>query len=60
MTLREPRRLTVRFDRSATTASELAASLMSQMEVADFSLSEPDLASVIRQIYQGALEEVEV
>jgi hypothetical protein len=26
------------------------------MDVKDFSLTEPDLASVIRQIYHGALE----
>jgi ABC-2 type transport system ATP-binding protein len=58
VTLLEPHKLTVRFDRTATTASQLASSIMSQVEVADFSLSEPDLASIIRQIYNGALEEV--
>jgi viologen exporter family transport system ATP-binding protein len=58
VTLLEPRKLTIRFDRTATTASQLAASVMSQMEVVDFSLSEPDLASIIRQIYNGALDEV--
>ena len=51
----EPRRLTVRFDRTLTTASELAAAVMSQIEVTDFSLTEPDLASIIKQIYSGAL-----
>lgn len=55
MTLVEPRRLTVRFDRTATTASQVAAALMNQIEVKDFSLSEPDLASIIKQIYNGAL-----
>jgi ABC-2 type transport system ATP-binding protein len=58
VTLLESRKLTVRFDRTATTASQVAASLMNQLEVADFSLSEPDLASIIRQIYNGALSEV--
>ncbi len=56
-TLVEPRRLTVRFDRTATTASEVAAALMDQVDVQDFSLSEPDLASIIMQIYNGALTE---
>jgi len=51
----EPRRLTLRFDRTLTTASKVAASLMNQVEVRDFSLSEPDLASIIMQIYNGAL-----
>jgi hypothetical protein len=30
------------------------------MEVKDFSLSEPDLASIIKQIYSGALDEERV
>jgi ABC-2 type transport system ATP-binding protein len=50
----EPRRLAVRFDRTVTTASQVAAALMNQIEVSDFSLTEPDLAGVIRQIYEGA------
>jgi hypothetical protein len=29
--------------------------LMAQFEVVDFSMSEPDLASIIKQIYGGAL-----
>jgi ABC-2 type transport system ATP-binding protein len=55
--LAEPRKLSVRFDRTATTASGVAAALMNQIEVKDFSLSEPDLASIIKQIYSGALNE---
>jgi ABC-2 type transport system ATP-binding protein len=51
------RRLTVRFDRTITTASRLAATVMNQIEVVDFSLSEPDLGAIIRQIYNGALRE---
>ncbi len=51
----EPHKLTVRFDRTATTASQVASALMNQVEVNDFSLSEPDLASIIKQIYNGAL-----
>lgn len=53
----EPRKVSVRFDRTATTASEVTAALMNQLEVKDFSLSEPDLASIIKQIYNGALNE---
>jgi ABC-2 type transport system ATP-binding protein len=57
MTLMEPHKLTIRFDRTTTTASRVAAALMNQVEVKDFSLSEPDLASIIKQIYNGALSE---
>jgi len=56
----EPRKVTLRFDRTMTTASALAADLMNQLEVKDFSLSEPDLASIIKQIYSGALSEAQV
>jgi ABC-2 type transport system ATP-binding protein len=52
----EPRKVAVRFDRTATSASGVAAALMKQLEVKDFSLSEPDLASIIKQIYSGALD----
>lgn len=48
-------KLIVRFDRTRATASQVAAALMKQIEVKDFSLSEPDLASIIKQIYGGAL-----
>ncbi len=58
ITLAEAHRITVRFDRTATTASQVAAAIMNQADVQDFSLSEPDLASIIKQIYNGALTEV--
>ena len=48
-------KLVLRFDRSRTTASRVASLLMNQVEVADFSLAEPDLTSVVKQIYGGAL-----
>ena len=48
-------KLIVRFDRTQASASQVAAALMKQVEVKDFSLSEPDLASIIKQIYSGAL-----
>ena len=50
-------KLTLRFDRTATTASRVAAQIMDQIEVKDFSLAEPGLSSIIRQIYSGALRE---
>lgn len=53
----EDRKLILRFDRTQTTASKVAAALMDQVEVVDFSLAEPDLASIIKQIYNGALRE---
>ncbi len=53
----EERKLVLRFDRTRATASQVAASLMNQLEVVDFSLAEPDLANIIKHIYQGALRE---
>jgi ABC-2 type transport system ATP-binding protein len=53
----EERRLRVRFDRTRATASQVAAQAMNQIEVHDFSLAEPDLASIVKQIYNGALEQ---
>lgn len=52
----EERRLRVRFDRTRASASQVAAQAMNQIEVRDFSLSEPDLASIVKQIYNGALD----
>lgn len=51
------RQLTLRFDRTQTSASRVATAVMEQTEVVDFSLAEPDLASIIKQIYNGALRE---
>jgi ABC-2 type transport system ATP-binding protein len=51
------RKLTLRFDRTQTTASQVAVHVMHQVEVLDFSLSEPDLAAIVMQIYNGALQE---
>lgn len=52
----EERILKIRFDRTCSSASQVAAGIMEQMEVRDFSLAEPDLASIVKQIYNGALE----
>ncbi len=51
------RKLVLRFDRTQTTASKVASALMHQLEVVDFSLAEPDLSSIVKQIYQGALKD---
>ncbi|MCP4204324.1 MAG: ATP-binding cassette domain-containing protein [bacterium] len=52
----EPGRVSLRFDRRATSASRVAATVMEQAEVLDFFITEPDLSSIVRQIYDGALE----
>ncbi len=52
---REERKLVLRFDRSRTSASQVAASVMAQVEVADFAISEPDMASIVKQIYAGGM-----
>jgi ABC-type uncharacterized transport system ATPase subunit len=51
------RKLVLRFDRSRISASRVTAALMAQLEVCDFSLAEPTLASIVREIYGGALGE---
>ena len=53
------RRLALRFDRTQTSASRVAAAIMSQIEVLDLSLKEPDLSLVVKQIYRGGLKEVD-
>ena len=50
------RRLALRFDRTQTSASRVSAAVMSQIEVVDLSLKEPDLSMVVKQIYQGGLK----
>ncbi len=54
---KEERRLSLRFDRSITSASRVSASVMSQIEVSDLSLTEPDLSMIVKQIYQGGLKQ---
>jgi ABC-2 type transport system ATP-binding protein len=56
---RGERELVLRFDRTQTTASQVAANIMNQLEVNDFSLTEPDLSSIVKQIYSGALQDGE-
>ncbi len=53
----EERKLLLRFDRSLTSASRVTADVMRELEVTDFTLTEPDLSSIIKQIYQGALSQ---
>ncbi len=54
---RDERKLTLRFDRSRASASQVAARVMAQAEVADFAISEPDMASIVKQIYASGLVE---
>lgn len=51
----EEHELVLRFDRTLTTASQVAGAVMRQAEVLDFNLAEPDLESIVKQIYKGAL-----
>src|SRR5512141_1213081 len=51
----EDHKVQIRFDRTVSTASKVAGMVMNQIEVRDFSLSEPGLADIVRQIYNGAL-----
>jgi ABC-2 type transport system ATP-binding protein len=53
----EDRQLKLRFNRTIASASTVATAVMNQVEVLDFSLAEPDLSMVVKQIYQGALQE---
>ena len=55
MLSRGDHKLTLRFDRSMSTASKVASEVMKQVDVRDFSLSEPDLSAIVKQIYSGAL-----
>jgi ABC-2 type transport system ATP-binding protein len=52
----DDRKVQVRFDRTLSSASKVAGAVMNQIEVRDFSLSEPELADIVKQIYNGALE----
>ncbi len=42
----------LRFDRAAVTASELLTRVTAQVEVRDLSVEEPDIESIVREIYQ--------
>ncbi len=55
ITSQEGSSLELRFDRVRCSASQIASSVMSQLEVLDFSIGEPDLTSIIKQIYAGGL-----
>ena len=45
----------VRFDRFAHTAGEVAAAVMSTVDVVDFRLDEPGIEDVVRKVYAGEL-----
>jgi hypothetical protein len=57
---RSDHKLSLRFDRDQAPTSQVAAAVMEQVEVLDFSLSEPDLVSVVKQIHGGALQETTI
>ena len=52
----EDHKVQIRFDRTISTASKVAGVVMNQIEVRDFSLSEPELSDIVKQIYNGALD----
>lgn len=52
----QERKIILRFDRTQTTATKVVQDVMEQFEVQDFSLAEPSLSSIVKQIYEGALE----
>ena len=52
----EDHKIQIRFDRTVSTASKVAGAVMNQIDVRDFSLSEPELSDIVKQIYNGALE----
>lgn len=56
LTWLDGRTLMLRFDRRETTASQVTSAVMEQVEVIDFTLKEPDLTSIVREIYGGALQ----
>jgi ABC-2 type transport system ATP-binding protein len=45
--------LGLRFDRRRTSASQVVGTVMSQAEVRDFTLSEPSLESIVKQMHAG-------
>ena len=47
--------LELKFEAALCTASQVASRVMNQLEVLDFSITEPDLTSIIKQIYAGGL-----
>ncbi|MBB6632903.1 ABC transporter ATP-binding protein [Cohnella thailandensis] len=51
-----PYRLAIRFDRFRITASEIVKRIISQADVADFHIDEPNIESIIRRVYEGSLD----
>ena len=56
LTSHEGQTLAFRFDRRVTTASRVVKAVMDQVDVVDFTLQEPDLTTIVREIYGGALQ----
>jgi ABC-2 type transport system ATP-binding protein len=55
ITSQENTSLELKFDRALCSASQVASAVMNQLEVLDFSIGEPDLTSIVKQIYAGGL-----
>jgi ABC-2 type transport system ATP-binding protein len=53
---REGHRITIEFDRSRVRADELIVALAARCELRDVTIAEPELETIIRQIYQHGLE----
>lgn len=52
----EGRELSVSFDRFAWTAKDIASALFRDAEVLDFQIEEPEIESVIKNLYRGTLD----
>ena len=52
----DSQKFTLRFDRNQSSASTVASFVMGQLEVKDFSIQEPNLEMIIKQIYQGDID----
>lgn len=52
----DSQKFTLRFDRSQSSASTVASFIMEQLEIKDFSIQEPNLEMIIKQIYQGDID----
>jgi ABC-2 type transport system ATP-binding protein len=51
----EPGKLRLRFHRQHTTAAQVAARVLEQCTAQDFHLEEPDLTSIVKEIYAGGI-----
>jgi ABC-2 type transport system ATP-binding protein len=57
VTLREGHRIRIEFDRSIVRADELIVALAQASEIKDVTVAEPELETIIRQIYQHGFDD---